>query len=66
MYMDSVILFSLLIIGLTCAIVIYSGIYTLKHVRKDIAAIEDEMLREKLKQNDGDQQPTGSKQISSE
>ncbi len=36
MYMDWVIVSSLIVVALTCAIVIYIGVYALKKIRKDI------------------------------
>lgn len=36
MYMDGVILVSLVVVVLTCAIVVYLGVYALKHIQKDI------------------------------
>ena len=36
MYLDWVIVSSLIVVALTCAIVIYIGVYALKKIRKDI------------------------------
>ena len=36
MYMDWVIVSSLIVVALTCAIVVYIGVYSLKKIRKEI------------------------------
>ena len=36
MYMDWVIVSSLIVVALTCAIVVYIGVYALKKIRKEI------------------------------
>jgi hypothetical protein len=38
MYLDSVVVLGLVIVALTCAILVYVGIYAYKHIKADIAA----------------------------
>jgi hypothetical protein len=40
MYMDWVVMSSLIVVALTCVIVIYIGIYAVKKIRKEVARAE--------------------------
>jgi hypothetical protein len=37
MYLDGVVILSLVVVILTCAIVVYVGIYAWKHIKSDVA-----------------------------
>lgn len=37
MYIDSVIILSIVVVVLTCAVVVYVGIYAWKHIKTDVA-----------------------------
>ena len=36
MYLDSVVIFSLVVVILTCTVVIYVGIYAWRHIKSDV------------------------------
>ena len=38
MYLDSVVVLGLVIVALTCAILVYVGVYAYKHIKADITA----------------------------
>ncbi len=42
MYMDWVIMSSLIVVALTCVIVIYIGVYAYKKIQKEVARVEME------------------------
>jgi len=37
MYLDGIVIFGLVIVVLTCAIVIYVSVYAYKHIKADVA-----------------------------
>lgn len=43
MYLDSVVVLGLIIIILSCAMIIYVGVYAYKHIKADIASHPDEV-----------------------
>lgn len=48
MYLDSVVMLSLVIVFLTCAMLTYVGIYAYKHIKADIKAHPEELANKPL------------------
>lgn len=48
MYLDSVVMLSLVIVFLTCVVVTYVGVYAYKHIKADIKAHPEDLANKSL------------------
>lgn len=48
MYLDSVVVLGLIIIILSCAMIVYVGVYAYKHIKADIASHPEDMVNKTL------------------